>query len=59
MWTEPGVSGFRARVMARTDLDSDIETTVTVADRDELVAAVRDWLDRFLDVPSRSSPLEP
>ena len=45
--------------MARTDLDSDIETTVTVADRDELVAAVRDWLDRFLDLPSRSSPLEP
>jgi hypothetical protein len=55
VWTEPGVSGFRARLLARADVESDVETIVTVDDRDELLAAVGQWLDEVLSAPAGSA----
>lgn len=47
-WTEAGVSGFRARVTARLDLDGDEVTTRAVGDVDAACEAVQVWLERLL-----------
>jgi hypothetical protein len=44
VWREPDhVAGFRARVTSR-QLPGNEPTTVTAADRDEVLAIVRHWL---------------
>jgi hypothetical protein len=48
VWREPGVSGFRGRITYRVDATETADTEVVVQSRDQLHAAVQEWLDAFL-----------
>jgi hypothetical protein len=48
VWREPGVAGFRGRVVHRTSAGEVAETVVTFDSADRLHAAVQEWLDEFL-----------
>jgi hypothetical protein len=47
VWREPGVRGFRGRVMGSSGGEPG-EWVVTVRDEQQLHAAVQEWLDRLL-----------
>jgi hypothetical protein len=51
VWIEPGadhLEGLRARITSSPDLSSAGQTVQVVSGREEILAAVRTWLDRFL-----------
>jgi hypothetical protein len=48
VWREPGVPGFRGRVMSSAVTSEPGEWVVTVRNEEQLHAAVQEWLDRFL-----------
>jgi hypothetical protein len=50
IWREPGVPGFRGRVLSTSATSEPGEWEVTVRDEEQLHAAVQEWLDRFLGV---------
>jgi hypothetical protein len=47
VWVE-GDAVARARITASADLSSEMQTVATASGVDEIVAAVRAWLERFL-----------
>jgi len=47
VWVEDDAPA-RARITASNDLSSDEQTIAVAAGIDEIVAAVRDWLERFM-----------
>jgi hypothetical protein len=49
VWREPGVSGFRGRIMSTTDTD---DLGVVVGDSEQVLAVVQEWLDRFVHGPA-------
>ena len=48
IWREPGVLGFRGRIMSTSDAG---HPGVTVRDGEQVHAAVQEWLDRFVQGP--------
>lgn len=49
VWVEAdGVDSLRARITQTLDLDRREESSIVVATRAAVVAAVEDWLDAFL-----------
>lgn len=45
IWREPGVPGFRGRIMSTGD---EGDSGVTVRNREQVHAVVQEWLDRFV-----------
>ncbi|MEU6066894.1 MULTISPECIES: hypothetical protein [Streptomyces] len=54
VWSEPGTSALRARVVATTDARVAGESALLTG-RDDIVERVRDWLDDFR--PARAPDL--
>jgi hypothetical protein len=50
VWIE-GDASARARITASSDLSSDEQTIAVAAGVEQIVAAVRDWLEQFLSAP--------
>jgi hypothetical protein len=51
-WVEPGrdaSDGLRARITYSTDVAAPAKTVLAVSSREEITAAVSDWLERFLN----------
>ncbi len=51
VWIEPGadhLEGLRARITSSPDLSSAGETVQFASGSEEILTAVRSWLDRFL-----------
>lgn len=44
---ESGDPRLRIRMVGRLDLDADDQVTAAASDIDEMLAYVRDWLERF------------
>ena len=49
IWREPGVPGFRGRIMSTTDAG---DPGVVVRDSEQVHAVVQEWLDRFVGGPA-------
>lgn len=56
IWREPGVPGFRGRIMSTAD---EADLGVVVRDSEQVHAVVQEWLDRFLDSPIGQASDEP
>jgi hypothetical protein len=48
IWREPGVPGFRGRILSTTDAG---DPGVVVRNSEQVHAVVQEWLDRFLADP--------
>jgi hypothetical protein len=48
IWREPGVPGFRGRIMSTGEGDPG----VVVRDSEQLHAVVQEWIDRFVQAPA-------
>jgi hypothetical protein len=49
IWREPGVPGFRGRIMSTADED---DPGVVVRNSDQVHAVVQEWIDRFVQDPA-------
>lgn len=56
IWREPGVPGFRGRIMSTAD---EADLGIVVRDSEQVHAVVQEWLDRFLDSPIGQASDEP
>ena len=45
IWREPGIPGFRGRIMSTSDAG---DSGVTVRNGEQVHAVVQEWLDRFV-----------
>jgi hypothetical protein len=45
---ESGDPKLRIRMLGRLDLEADDQVTAVAADIDEMLAHIRDWLERFV-----------
>jgi hypothetical protein len=50
IWREPGVPGFRGRIMSTSDAG---DPGVAVRDSEQVHAVVQEWLDQFVGGPAK------
>jgi hypothetical protein len=56
VWLEESADPkLRIRMVGRLDLERDDQVTAAAADIDEMLAYIREWLERFAE-PGRSDP---
>ena len=48
IWREPGVPGFRGRIMSTAD---EADPGIVVRDSEQVHAVVQEWINSFLDSP--------
>ena len=48
VWVEPACGDVRARITETLDVERGQESTRVAAGVDQILAAIRDWLDRFV-----------
>ncbi len=48
-WVEPGLPGWRARVIKSHDVQAGASTTTVFNSVDAVCDAVRDWLEAYID----------
>ena len=48
-WIEPGVAGWRARILSTRDIDAGMSSTSIVNSVDDVCLTVREWLDEFIE----------